>query len=120
MPKLPSTFRLSSAGSHQVTECVQSSGVCKPGLIELSGKCENCNGRESTVVRPNAGQEGAGRDSRYLAFDGYRASFSAATQPLLNGPSPTAGMIKRSRARVAATYATRVDSATSRSYSSPA
>ena len=67
---------------------------------------------ERRALRP------ARRFVRRESCGGYSAAFSGLSQPPSQGSSPTAGTTSRSRARVAATYASRTPSASSRATSS--
>ncbi len=122
MPSGASAPRLRARGSHQTTE--NSAGpegfalsTCKPGQTVLVPAVLPPGRINTESFDLNSGQPRARICSRLAPLGGYTAVFSGWIQPSLSS-SPTAGTTSRSRARVAATYATRVPSASSRSNSS--
>src|SRR5258708_38433874 len=99
--------------SHQTTPYAPSANGCSPGLT-VDGPAVSLFGRSSTESFDlNGGQPSARVGDRRAAIGGYRARFSGPNQPPSQGPSPSAGTTSRSRARVAATYASLTPSALS-------
>src|SRR5262245_26464903 len=115
MPIPASTLSSSAFGSHhtQVNGAPARSLRWAPGhtVVDVAG---SPSGRLHTESALNGGQPDAGSARRRAAVGGYSAPFNGLVQPPSYSMSPTAGTTKRSRARVAATYAIRTPSAASR------